>query len=154
MARQESEVRISIESRFENIELIDVVAEAALKHLGASRETAENAALAVREAVANGVLHGNRLQADRRVEVAMELFEDEVEITVTDEGQGFDPKAVPDPLAAENLLKPSGRGIFLMRTLMDHVEFSFNGSTGRGTLVRLRKRLKSADETAGAEDGG
>jgi len=152
MVKQESEVRISIESRFENIELIDVVAEAALQHLGASRETAENAALAVREAVANGVLHGNRLQADRRVEVAMELLDDEVEITVTDEGQGFDPGAVPDPLAAENLLKPSGRGIFLMRTLMDHVEFSFNGATGRGTLVRLRKRLRPLPE-AGSEEG-
>jgi len=152
MVKQESEVRISIESRFENIELIDVVAEAALQHLGASRETAENAALAVREAVANGVLHGNRLQADRRVEVAMELFDDEVEITVTDEGQGFDPGAVPDPLAAENLLKPSGRGIFLMRTLMDHVEFSFNGATGRGTLVRLRKRLRPPPE-AGSDEG-
>lgn len=151
MSKHESEVRISIESRFENIELIDVVAEAALQHLGASRATAENAALAVREAVANGVLHGNRLEEERRVDVALELLDDEVEITVTDEGCGFDPASVPDPLAAENLLKPSGRGIFLMRTLMDDVAFSFNGASGRGTVVTLRKRLKPEEPPAGEE---
>jgi serine/threonine-protein kinase RsbW len=141
MAEHERQVRISIESRFENIELVDVVAEASLKHLGASEETAENAALAVREAVANGVLHGNRLEAGRRVVIDLRLFVDEVVITVTDEGGGFDPDQVPDPLAPENLLKPSGRGIFLMHQLMDDVEFRFNGAAGRGTVVTLRKRL-------------
>jgi serine/threonine-protein kinase RsbW len=79
--------------------------------------------IALTEAVNNAILHGNRSREEKKVRVVCELQEDGVLFTVTDEGRGFKPDSVANPLREENLMKESGRGIFLMRTLMDRVEF-------------------------------
>lgn len=139
MPEEKSSVQISIPSLLANIELVDIVAEAAIRHFGIDEKTASNASLAVREAVANGVLHGNRQQEGKRVEVSLELDSEQLAVEVSDEGRGFDPAAVPDPLAPENLMKPNGRGIFLMRNLMDEVKFHF--CRRRGTVVRMTKSV-------------
>ncbi|MDX1502143.1 MAG: ATP-binding protein, partial [Thermoanaerobaculia bacterium] len=104
--------------------------------------------LALREAVANGVLHGNRLTPEKRVRVELAVTGGEAVFEVRDQGDGFDPSAVPDPRAPENLLKTNGRGIFLMRRMVDHVAFEFNGT---GTRVILRKRVPAAAGAVAAE---
>lgn len=93
-----------------------------------------NVYLTLNEALANAVRHGNREDPEKHVHVEAELTSDRVTIWVTDEGPGFDPGTLPDPTAVENLLKTSGRGIFLMRCYMDEVEYLDGGRT-----LRLQK---------------
>ena len=90
--------------------------------------------IALTEAVNNAILHGNRSNEEKKVRVVCEVQEDGVLFTVTDEGKGFRPDTVANPLKEENLLKQSGRGIFLMRTLLDRVEFH---RTRAGMEVKL-----------------
>ena len=90
--------------------------------------------IALTEAVNNAILHGNKSDEEKKVRVVCEMQEDGLHCTVTDEGRGFRPEAVANPLKTENLLKESGRGIFLMRTLLDRVEFR---RTREGMVVRL-----------------
>jgi len=90
--------------------------------------------IALTEAVNNAILHGNKSKEEKMVRVVCELQEDGLLFTVTDEGKGFKPDAVANPLKEENLLKESGRGIFLMRTLLDRVEFR---RTREGMEVKL-----------------
>jgi len=91
---------------------------------------------ALREALANAVIHGNGEDSFKRVHVVCRCYIDgEVWITVRDEGRGFDMNTVPDPTEPENRLAPGGRGIYIMQTLMDEVFFE-----GGGTIVHLRKK--------------
>lgn len=84
--------------------------------------------VALGEAVANAIRHGSGGQPDRTVRIFAEVLDGEVRITVEDEGPGFDPEAVADPTAAERRHEPDGRGLFLMRSLMDEVRFAREGS--------------------------
>lgn len=90
--------------------------------------------ISLTEAVNNAILHGNQSKEEKRVRVVCELQEDGLLFTITDEGRGFKPEKIANPLKRENLLKESGRGIFLMRTLMDRVEFR---RTPQGMEVKL-----------------
>ena len=98
--------------------------------------------MAVREAMINAVLHGNNYDPAKRVNLTLEQNGKELIVTITDEGHGFVPEEVPDPLAPENLLKESGRGIFLMRAFMDEVRFR---KLNPGTEIILIKRIQSSD---------
>ena len=84
--------------------------------------------------------------------VSFVLEKEEVSIRIQDEGEGFDLAGLPDPLAPENLFKPRGRGILLMNSFMDEVDFEFSGN--RGTVVKLRKKLTPADPEKDKEDLG
>ena len=96
--------------------------------------------MALREALANAVTHGNGENSSKRVYVGCRCYTNgEVSITVRDEGQGFDSSAVPDPTLLENILFAHGRGIYLMKTLMDEVSFEEGGS-----VVRIRKTSNSS----------
>jgi serine/threonine-protein kinase RsbW len=86
------------------------------------------------EAVNNAIVHGNQTNQKKRVNLCCEILPGWLLLIVNDQGVGFKPDTVRNPLAKKNLLKESGRGIFLMRTLMDKVEFA---STKNGTEVRL-----------------
>lgn len=130
-------VTVRIDSRFEDIDLVDRVAAAWLTFAGLPADDRDHLVLGVREAVANAVLHGNRRDAVRAVEIVFARRNNMAIIRVQDEGDGFDVEALPDPLAPENLLRPSGRGILLMRAYADEVDFSFDD----GTRVELRKAL-------------
>ena len=135
------ELHLTIGSRFENIELVQAVVDDALRESGAAEDARHWIGLALREAVANAIKHGNRQDPDKRVEIQASFAPEEVEIRIDDEGAGFDPSEVGNPLAPENRLRASGRGIFYMRKFMDEVEFE-SGPAG-GTRLRLRKRLTS-----------
>lgn len=137
-------------SRFEHIE----IAERALLDLVAqtdcSRDEQYWIVTALREAVANAVRHGNREQPDRKVRVDCTVDDRTVTIRVEDEGEGFDPSAVPDPTREENLLRPCGRGIFYMQQFMNRVEFS-RAPTG-GTAVVMVKDLLPTSSTSRSDD--
>jgi serine/threonine-protein kinase RsbW len=99
--------------------------------------------IALREAILNAVIHGNAEAPEKRVDVTCRCTIDgEISITIRDEGKGFDIDAVPDPTTSENLLSPHGRGIYLMKALMDEVSFEEGG-----TVVHMRKK-----PTAGTVD--
>ena len=123
---------------------IETVAKAAnavadfVSRSGISEEAAFGIDMAVREAVTNAVVHGNAQDEQKAVELTLKSSPEAVEITVHDQGQGFNPEEVPDPTESENILKTSGRGIFFMRTFMDEVTWSIR--PGGGTTVRMLKR--------------
>lgn len=94
--------------------------------------------MAVREAVTNAVIHGNKLDEAKLVELTLRNTPEVFEISVHDQGSGFNPNEVPDPTADENILRTSGRGIFFMRNFMDEVDWSTD-SRG-GTNVRMIKK--------------
>jgi serine/threonine-protein kinase RsbW len=95
--------------------------------------------VAVRESVVNAIKHGNKQDESKRVHVQFTLRERALEVEVKDQGPGFDPGGVGDPLAPENLLKAYGRGIFFMRQFMDEVTHAFPPKGG--TVVRMLKRV-------------
>ena len=124
---------------------IEAVADAAtaltdfVKNCGASEEAGFGIEMAVREAVTNAMVHGNQEDEAKSVEVIFNCHGNELEVEVRDEGSGFDPASVPDPTDPANLMKTSGRGIFLMRTFMDEIEW--RPRPEGGTVVRMTKRF-------------
>ncbi len=135
-------MKISIGSRYEHIDLIQIVVDDALARLGLDEDSRHWVGIAVREGVANAIKHGNRQDPDKEVEVELAIEGDQAVIRIEDRGEGFDPAQVKDPLAPENLLEPNGRGIFYMKRFMDEIEYSER--PGGGTVVTLRKRLAEA----------
>lgn len=94
--------------------------------------------LAVEEAFLNAVKHGNKMDANKKVQVEYVVDRNKVEISLTDEGEGFDPQGVPDPRVGRNLYKPEGRGLLLINSYMDEVRFSGRGNSVH--MVRYRER--------------
>lgn len=139
MERDGERIEITISSRFENIELVQVIAEHLCENAGLDEDGSHWIGMAVREAVANAIKHGNRLDVRKKVNATFSLQDSELEITISDEGEGFDPAKVSDPLNPQNLLKTSGRGIFYMRTFMDRVQYEFH--PGGGTSLVMTKNL-------------
>ena len=139
MHSEESQIRVSIDSRHEQIDLIQVEFDDALARLGLDDDSRYWVGVAVGEAVANAITHGNRQDPEKRVEVELAISDGEAVIRVVDQGDGLDVRWVGTPTSPENLLKPNGRGIFLMRSIMDEVEY--NSAAAAGTAVELRKRF-------------
>lgn len=137
MRSETAEVRLTIGSGFEDLDLVDTVSEAVLKHSNIDPGQLENTALAIREAAANAIEHGNGPDSGDKVEIRIRMEEELLTVRVKDSGSGFEPDNVADPLAPENLLKPKGRGIFLIRQFMDEVDFEFAG----GTVIVMRKAV-------------
>ena len=140
-------LEVSLGSRLELLDCVQGLAEHVFGLTGMDPADSYWPVLAVREAVTNAMVHGNRQRSESRVDLRFELSGDSISITVSDEGAGFDPAELLDPVASENLLSANGRGIFLVRRFMDEVSFEF--PDGGGTRVRLTKRL-AAD--TGASD--
>ena len=128
-------VEITISSRFENIELVQVIAEHLCENAGLDEDGTHWIGMAVREAVANAIKHGNKLDIRKKVNATFQLQDHQLEIRISDEGSGFDPGAIGDPLNPQNLMKTSGRGIFYIRTFMDEVQYSFNPGEGMSLLM-------------------
>jgi serine/threonine-protein kinase RsbW len=92
--------------------------------------------VATTEAVNNGIIHGNKRDTNKKVTLTCEVGDTSLTIRVRDEGQGVDPATLPDPLAEENLLRENGRGVFLMRSLMDEIEFN-NSPNGSEVIMKM-----------------
>ena len=134
----EETTELTLPSRIEAIAAAATTADEVAARLGLSEEAAFGLDLAVREAVTNAVLHGNRQDESKPVEIAFTNTGGELVVTVRDRGTGFDPNAVDDPTAEQNLLKTSGRGILFMRNFMDTVEWLPHPEGG--TVVRMTKK--------------
>ncbi len=114
---------MTLESELSSVDPVEAKAEGLARAAGFDEDTASQIAMVVREAVINAILHGNKKDPAKQVHVCYELNDEVLRIKIADEGAGLDPDSVPDPLAPENLLRSSGRGIFLMKAIMDEVHF-------------------------------
>jgi serine/threonine-protein kinase RsbW len=132
-------IRMSLSSRFENIEMAQHLCGKLLEGRDLPDETRHWILMALREALANAIKHGNARDLAKRVHLEMNVVDGWLQIRIRDEGAGFDPSKVDDPLAPENRLRTSGRGIFYMKTFMDEVRFS--RTEGGGMELVLRKNL-------------
>lgn len=143
MADSDSTVRIEFPSTFEMIDLVQVVCDRVCRQAGLDEEALHWVGVAVRESVINAIKHGNRHDAGKLVFVEFTALPKaaptELVIRVRDQGEGFDPSHLADPLAPENLLKSSGRGIFFMRSFMD--DLVIRRAPEGGMEVRMVKRL-------------
>ena len=122
-------IKIQIPSLPENIRIVESFIDNAKDKYYLNDDIYGNIMIAVTESVNNAIVHGNKCDKNKNVFLSLELLENEVKFTIQDEGAGFDVESLPDPTAPENLDKPGGRGIFLMRNLCDNVNFYDEGRT-------------------------
>ena len=128
-----------LESTLDSVDRAEQAAVDLARKIGFNEDDQNSISMAVRECMVNAVAHGNKYNARKRVYLKLEAQPKTLVITIGDEGDGFSETDVPDPLAQENLLKQSGRGLLLMRAFMDECEHA--PRVPHGTLVRLVKRL-------------
>ncbi|MEO8733187.1 MAG: ATP-binding protein [Flavobacteriales bacterium] len=121
--------RIDFPAKAENIALAEKLIDEACARYKVPESLYGNILIALTEAVNNAIHHGNALDASKKVVLGYEVEEDKIVFTVGDEGPGFDHEHLPDPTDPQNIEKPHGRGVFLMRALSDSVAFSDNGAT-------------------------
>jgi len=141
MAMTEQRVSYTLDSSLETIDSAEEKATRIAAELGFGEDEVMQISMAVREGAVNAVLHGNGYAPDKKVTLAFEHTGDDLVITIRDQGKGMDLSKIPNPLAPENLLKTSGRGIFLMRSFMDVVEIR---PSQTGTELKLIKRVHGA----------
>ena len=138
-------VRLQIHSNFDMLDFVQVVSDRMGQLAGLDDDAVHWIGVAVRESVINAIKHGNREDYGKLVTVEFSFTPtakpSELVVRVLDEGEGFDPQEVADPLAPENILKSSGRGIFFMRNFMDDV--TLRRGTAGGMEVRMVKKLAS-----------
>lgn len=120
---------IIFNSKFEEIEKLEGFLNTLQTDLSFDDEAYAKMMLVVSEAVTNGIMHGNQQDASKKVTMNVISSGGKITFTVTDEGDGFDPTSLPNPLEEENLLLASGRGVFLMEEYADEAVYSNNGST-------------------------
>ena len=130
----EQVITLSLPSSMRHVYLLDVVVTEILKEKGFNEEIQEQINLAVIEAGTNAIKHGNKEDPSKKAIIQFLLDEDKLTIVIEDEGEGFTRKEVADPLDPENLLKSSGRGLFLMEAYMDAVTYEANG-----TIIKMVK---------------
>ena len=143
-SRKAGPIRMSLSSRFENIEMVQHLCTKLLEGRNVPEETRHWILMALREALANAIKHGNQQDLAKHVHLEMDVVGDTLVIAIRDEGVGFDPEAVGDPLAPENRLKTSGRGIYYIRTFMDDERFDRHPAGGKEIV--LKKNLGTIKE--------
>jgi len=141
-------VSYTLESTLESVNRAEQSASEAAAQAGFAEDEQYQVAMAVREAAVNAVLHGNAYDPGKRFMVAYETTGEALVITITDQGKGLDPGNIPDPLAPENLMKGSGRGIFLIRAFMDEVKIRNTNPGTEITLIKHTGRNAAAKEEA------
>ncbi len=127
MNTEKQTFNLQIVSQPESINLVEKLIDEIKAEYNIQEECYGNMLVAVTEAVNNAIQHGNKYDADRKVNIAYEVDTDQISFTVSDEGAGFDYLNIPDPTDPDNLEKPTGRGVFLMKHLADQIIFSDNG---------------------------
>jgi serine/threonine-protein kinase RsbW len=131
----------SLSSTMESVSELEAVADKLAEEAGLDEDTRFHVTMAVREAAVNAVLHGNDYDPSKQITVSAENTGTALVFKIADQGKGLDPETIPDPLAPENLLRGTGRGIFLIRSFMDEVHFR---QLHPGTELTLVKNLAAA----------
>jgi serine/threonine-protein kinase RsbW len=134
----EQRVSYTLDSTLETVDSAEQAATRIAADNGFDEDEVMQIAMAVREAAVNAVLHGNAYDPGKKVTLDFERTAGDLVITIRDQGAGLDPNKIPDPLAPENLLKTSGRGIFLIRSFMDEVQIH---PSQTGTEIKLVKHV-------------
>jgi len=135
---------VTLGSNLESVDKVERTAQEFAERAGFDEDTVPNIAMAVREAAINAVLHGNAYNPAKHITASFEANSDALIIRIADEGPGFDPNNLPDPLAPENILRGSGRGIFLIRAFMDEVHFRQLHPGTELTLIKHRAPAQPA----------
>jgi serine/threonine-protein kinase RsbW len=131
--------QIIIPSCLDDLPKVDEYVERKLRKLGVDKDKLADIAISVTEAVTNAVVHGNKNNLEKKVTICLKANPSCVEVTVEDQGNGFNPEAVGCPIEKRNILKPVGRGIFILKSLMDKVEFIIQPR--KGTTVKMTKLI-------------
>lgn len=139
---QKGRLSFKLASTMESVAEIEAAAEKLTQAAGIEEDEGFRVVMAVREAAVNAVLHGNSYDPGKQVTASFENTGKSLVITIADEGEGLDPEKLPDPLAPENLLRGTGRGIFLIRSFLDEVHFR---QLHPGTELTLIKHLTPAE---------
>jgi serine/threonine-protein kinase RsbW len=138
-----SRVSFTLDSSLDSVNKIEQTAEQCAQRAGFDEDTVPHIAMAVREAAVNAVLHGNSYDTNKHVVASFETTSDSLIIRISDQGPGLDPDKIPDPLAPENILRGSGRGIFLIKAFMDEVNFRQLHPGTELTLIKHRTPAQS-----------
>jgi serine/threonine-protein kinase RsbW len=125
-----------LDSTLESVDHAEQVALELARESGFGEEDLDRIGMSVRECMVNAVVHGNRYNANKKVQLSLTRTPEKLIIRVSDQGEGFDPDDVPDPVASDNLLRHSGRGVFLMRTFMDELHVRRLQAGTEVTLVK------------------
>ena len=126
-----------LESTLESVDSAEQTVISEAEALGFDEDDLHRVGIALRECMVNAVVHGNRYNARKKVHLKVIRTPESLTVVIGDEGDGFDPTAVPDPVAGENLLRGSGRGVMLMQAFMD--EFQISKRSPQGTEVKMVK---------------
>ncbi len=143
-------IRLEFTSTFDMVDFVELVGGHVSRDIGLDEDSAHWVGVAIRECVINAIKHGNQHDATKRVFVTFDTIRDSVPemiIKVRDQGLGFDPENIADPLAPENILKGSGRGIFLIRNFMDDVQL--RRVPEGGMEIQMVKRAQPAPAEGG-----
>ncbi|HEY2461523.1 MAG TPA: ATP-binding protein [Candidatus Acidoferrum sp.] len=138
MASDSKHLSVTLDTQVESVNLAEEMCLRVAEAAGFGEDDCYRIGMSVREGVINAFHYGNQERPEKKIYLAVDLTQDKMVIHVLDEGQGFDLCDVPDPLAQENLLSTSGRGIFLMRAFMDEFEVA-PGSTGGAEIIMAKK---------------
>jgi serine/threonine-protein kinase RsbW len=125
-------------STLDTVDRVEQEAESFAARFGFSEDDVSSIAMAVREATVNAVIHGNAYSQDKQVTASFEATDNDLVFRISDQGTGFNEEAIPDPLSPENILRGSGRGVFLMRAFMDEVHFRKLSPGTELTLIKHR----------------
>ena len=143
MSQQSERIEVSLETHFDSVDRAEEISLRAAQTCGFCEDDCQKICLAVREGIVNAIRYGNEERRDKKIFLSFAFADDKMVVRILDQGRGFDLSDIPDPLAEENLLKTSGRGIFLMRTFMD--EFAvLRPSSGGAELVMAKRRRPAA----------
>ena len=140
---QTGKVNYTLDSSLDSVNRVEQTAEQMAKSAGMDEDEIFRVSMAVREAAVNAVLHGNSYDPEKHITASFENTGASLVIKISDQGKGLDPSTLPDPLAPENLLRGTGRGIFIIRSFMDEVNFR---QLHPGTELTLVKHLPPAGE--------
>ena len=138
-------VAYTLDSTLDSVNKVEQTAEQLALKVGFPEDELHKITMSVREAAVNAVLHGNAYDPEKKIVVQYETSPDKFVVTITDQGSGLDETSLPDPLAEENLLKTSGRGIFLIRSFMDEVRIR---DLHPGTEITLVKNMTAPQPEA------
>jgi serine/threonine-protein kinase RsbW len=141
MNKISNEIAVIISSALDNLDLIQALTDCITDFMSFDEDSAHWIGMSVRESVTNAIQHGNKLDLSKQVDICFQVLPDRLSILVRDQGSGFRADEIPSPLDSDNLLKPSGRGIFYIRTFMDEVEF--RSLPHGGMEVHMVKKISS-----------
>jgi len=122
------------------VQEIESLTEQASIHAGLAEEERDSLAISVTEIANNAIIHGNRRDPKKKVFVNVRAKAGEVRVVIRDQGGGFEPDKLSNPLDPENLLRESGRGVFIVRSLMDEVNFDFSRGGTEITIIKRNKK--------------